>query len=484
MNWCVSCVLVTWCAAAAALELRATNTTGLQVSMESLPEKPQRRRTRPAALVDEEPAIAAQFEPWSGWSACHKCRQRRRRRCRRPELCGDRKLVHLRPCGSTAVCQRRQARSQGGGGRRHFSWLYFTAWGRWSPCSRRCVTRRTRRCKYRHLCGTAQVKDTTTCSVSGFQCRKKTRRSRKEVHKQKAAASATPRPPSPSTGGTSVSSVNNVCGVGGGSAARRLLRVVGGRRSSRGAWPWQAVIFNKFMEPFCGGTLVHPRWLLTAAHCLRRVLYVRLGEHDLTRPETSERGFKVTPNMMVQHPSYDPETVDNDLALIRLPSELSAAEASPVCLPSRRHPKPGTMCTVAGWGKTKITHLFGSDVLREAEVPVVKDSRCRSVYSDYYITDNMFCAGYRRGRIDACAGDSGGPLVCSQNGRWYIYGITSFGEGCGAKGKYGIYVKLANYRKWLRHVIRRYTNRRRARRRRSKVKLRRARLKIKVADSV
>ena len=63
--------------------------------------------------------------------------------------------------------------------------------------------------------------------------------------------------------------------------------------------------------------------------------------------------------------------------------------------------------------------------------------------------------------------------------RWAIYGITSFGEGCGAKGKYGIYVKLANYRKWLRLVIRRYTNQRRARRRRSKVSLRRPRLKAK-----
>ena len=72
--------------------------------------------------------------------------------------------------------------------------------------------------------------------------------------------------------------------------------------------------------------------------------------------------------MVIQHPKYDPETVDNDLAMIRLRAPLSPSEATPVCLPRGRHPRAGTKCTVAGWGKTKSTHLFGSDVLREAEV--------------------------------------------------------------------------------------------------------------------
>ena len=72
-----------------------------------------------------------------------------------------------------------------------------------------------------------------------------------------------------------------------------------------------------------------------------------------------------------------------------------------------------------------------------------------SVYKNYYITDNMFCAGYRGGRIDSCAGDSGGPLLCQKHNRWTIYGITSFGEGCGRQGKYGIYAKVPNYSKWV-----------------------------------
>ena len=87
------------------------------------------------------------------------------------------------------------------------------------------------------------------------------------------------------------------------------------------------------------------------------------------------------------------------------------------------------------------------------QVPIVSMSDCMSVYKNYYITDNMFCAGYRGGRIDSCAGDSGGPLLCQSGHRWTIYGITSFGEGCGKQGKYGIYAKVPNYSRWIEQTV-------------------------------
>lgn len=75
------------------------------------------------------------------------------------------------------------------------------------------------------------------------------------------------------------------------------------------------------------------------------------------------------------------------------------------------------------------------------------------MYEDYKITENMFCAGYHQGRMDSCAGDSGGPLLCrdpnKSNHPWTVFGITSFGEGCGKRGKFGIYAKLTNYVKWI-----------------------------------
>ncbi|KAI9550663.1 hypothetical protein GHT06_006215 [Daphnia sinensis] len=165
--------------------------------------------------------------------------------------------------------------------------------------------------------------------------------------------------------------------------------------------------------------------------------------------------FQVVEEVFV-HPDYDPETVDNDVALLRLPEAIKLGHQGIrlACLPQPGQSLPITQkCTIIGWGKERSSHVFGTEVLHEAEVPIVKTSACREVYEDYFITDNMFCAGYRKGRIDSCAGDSGGPLLCSVGDRWTIFGITSFGEGCGKRGKFGIYTKVPNYVSWIQRVI-------------------------------
>ena len=87
------------------------------------------------------------------------------------------------------------------------------------------------------------------------------------------------------------------------------------------------------------------------------------------------------------------------------------------------------------------------------QVPIVPDKECRNAYEGYNITDNMFCAGFEKGRTDTCAGDSGGPLLCEKDGKWTIFGITSFGEECGKKGFYGMYAKVPNYTNWIKSVI-------------------------------
>ena len=144
------------------------------------------------------------------------------------------------------------------------------------------------------------------------------------------------------------------------------------------------------------------------------------------------------------------------MALLELPRPaLLGPHTGLACLPRPGQPPPPPQhhCTIIGWGKQSKQHYYGTEVLHEARVPIVSMSDCMSVYKNYYITDNMFCAGYRGGRIDSCAGDSGGPLLCQKHNRWTIYGITSFGEGCGRQGKYGIYAKVPNYSKWVERTI-------------------------------
>lgn len=226
--------------------------------------------------------------------------------------------------------------------------------------------------------------------------------------------------------------------------------------------------------------MVHPQFVLTAAHCIRQRLYVRAGEHDLLFDEGHEQEQRVVKT--ITHPDYDVETVDNDIALLKLRRPFKMTKyVSTVCLPDKSMVMGvDSLGTILGWGKKKDTAIFGSDVLHQAQVPIVSGKliwdllyisslltvlfsvslfsaqECKTVYEDYLISENMVCAGYKRGKVDSCAGDSGGPLLFEKSGQWFIYGITSFGEGCGKKGKYGIYAKVPNFVQWIKRTVRKH----------------------------
>ena len=211
--------------------------------------------------------------------------------------------------------------------------------------------------------------------------------------------------------------------------------------------------------------MIAPGWVLTAAHCVRkkgrrRRVLIRTGEYDLSEHEESEVTHRIATDFV--HDGFDIDTIDNDIALLKLRNPVPpSASVNYACVPdSTDILPPKTLCYAIGWGKMKDTHLFGADVLREAQVPLVDNQKCSDAF-DYEITSNQMCAGYNKGGVDTCAGDSGGPLMCEivkdSVARWYVYGVTSFGEGCGDKGKFGIYTRVTNFVEWIRAVINRPT---------------------------
>lgn len=181
-----------------------------------------------------------------------------------------------------------------------------------------------------------------------------------------------------------------------------------------------------------------------------------------TGQEYEDTEEEIRPNRadVFPHPHFDYTNITNDIALVHLNRPLKLdSQVGFACLPDEHFtPDPKSLCYILGWGKTRSTHVFGADSLHEAEVPLVSRKRCQRVF-EYEITETQLCAGSQRGGTDSCAGDSGGPLLCPKTDsatdttRWFLMGITSYGEGCGKKGKYGIYTRVQSYLDWIHETV-------------------------------
>uniref|UniRef100_A0A2K5M213 Atrial natriuretic peptide-converting enzyme n=1 Tax=Cercocebus atys TaxID=9531 RepID=A0A2K5M213_CERAT len=240
-------------------------------------------------------------------------------------------------------------------------------------------------------------------------------------------------------------------------AARMNKRILGGRTSRPGRWPWQCSLQSEPSGHICGCVLIAKKWVLTVAHCFEgrenaAVWKVVLGINNLDHPSVfMQTRFVKT---IILHPRYSRAVVDYDISIIELNEDISeTGYVRPVCLPSpEQWLEPDTYCYITGWGHMGNKMPFK---LQEGEVRIISLEQCQSHFDMKTITTRMICAGYESGTVDSCMGDSGGPLVCEKpGGQWTLFGLTSWGSVCFSKvlGP-GVYSNVSYFVEWIKRQI-------------------------------
>jgi trypsin len=213
-------------------------------------------------------------------------------------------------------------------------------------------------------------------------------------------------------------------------------RVIGGERPTTTVAPWVVYLTDASGFQFCGGTLVTPTKVVTAAHCTAsapgRRTFVVVGRED----KQSQAGTSVAVAKTWVSPTFTSVGNGLDVSVLTLAAPVRQATLALATPADAALYAPATAATIYGWGSTA-ENGTASRYLLSATVPIRDDSYCRSGASNFD-PSLLTCAGYDAGGVDTCQGDSGGPLVVSGK----LVGITSFGDGCARAGKPGYYTRV------------------------------------------
>ncbi|MBX9602978.1 MAG: serine protease [Bryobacteraceae bacterium] len=248
-------------------------------------------------------------------------------------------------------------------------------------------------------------------------------------------------------------------------AGRVEQKIIGGKPAEPGAWPWQVALIDALGgHQFCGGTLVAPRWVLTAMHCIAGKsedrIFVRVGVTDLR-----DRMAGAWRNVVAfeRNAQFNPKNLDMDVVLLKLANDVTPAEGVQFAEFVKSDEETalqvaGQPVTTIGWGRTSPNGPT-SPILRQVEVAITNFKECLATYANpnlpeiYRVTENMMCAA--RPQRDSCGGDSGGPLVVRTDNGIRQIGVVSKGRECALENFPGVYTRVVPALEWIKETTQR-----------------------------
>ncbi|WP_307867656.1 S1 family peptidase [Umezawaea beigongshangensis] len=246
--------------------------------------------------------------------------------------------------------------------------------------------------------------------------------------------------------GSLVAAAATIAGAITGTAAADVA-IVGGAPASIATHPWVVYLVDAGGFQFCGGTLIAPDEVLTAAHCAAGQrpgsLRVVAGRED----KQSQQGAVLEVTRIWVHPGFVSADRGDDVALLTLGRE---TELTPLPLAGPDDAalyEEGVPAEAYGWGRVS-EQGSPSRRLLGVVLPLTSDATCAGAYPQFDPLA-MVCAGEPDGGVDTCQGDSGGPLVAGGK----LVGVTSWGEGCGRPGRPGVYARVRTYEPAVREQV-------------------------------